>query len=447
MQALLSMRKSLDRDKRYIARHGEIYLLRLPLPRQPDDPPGWPVTSGKVVMVSSPEILREIFTTAAPSLAGGEGRRFTEWVLGRQSLMVLDGAEHIEERRALLSLFTPERLARAETVMREQADRFLSRLPESGQLQLATLLDEIVPEISSRLMFGAVDLDLVARLRDGALRGFNSVAWSVPVLIFPWLRRDLGPLSPGGKAARILAEFRAIVARQAGLVQSGATPEECWLSGLLALEKGSETPDTIERRVSRVLTLFGAADVPAAALMWCFYHLLRNPDVLARAQEEARAEGPGPVDARPYLEAICKESLRIHTPVAVLTRRVTAPVSLGGYRLEPGTYVVGSIIMAHRRPESFPEPECFRPERFLERSYSPFEYLPFGGGARRCLGQAIGFRQMAIVLAALLRSFDLRPEGSYRFGVTRRAIIFLPKTPLPVRFRRVAPLATRVPPE
>lgn len=395
-------------------------------------------------MVTAPDILREIFTTAAPALSGGEGRRFTEWVLGPESLMVLDGEEHVQERRALLSLFTPERLGRAETLMREQAARALAPLPASGRLRLTTLLDEVIPEISARLMFGDVDQRTVARLRAGALRGFNSVAWSLPALIFPWLRRDLGPWSPGGKATRILAEFREILAERVRLVRSGAAGEESWLAGLLALEGESEDVAAIDRRVSRVLTLFGAADVPAGALMWCFYHLLQNPEVMARARDEVRAEGPLPPDQRPYLEAVCKESLRINTPVGVLTRRVVAPVSLGGYRLDPGTYVVGSIVLTHRRPSAFPEPDRFRPERFLERSFSPFEYLPFGGGPRRCLGQAIGFRQMAIVLAELLRSFDFQPLGTYRPGVMRRAILFLPKDSLRVAFRRAGPLATRV---
>jgi cytochrome P450 len=117
---------------------------------------------------------------------------------------------------------------------------------------------------------------------------------------------------------------------------------------------------------------------------------------------------------------------------------VVSPVQLGEYRVEPGAYLVGGIKRTHRRPSLYPDPERFRPERFLERSFTPYEYLPFGGGVRRCLGQAISFRQMTIVMSALLRAFDLRPIGRFGTGEENLGVVTAPSDPLRVAFERWA---------
>jgi cytochrome P450 len=149
---------------------------------------------------------------------------------------------------------------------------------------------------------------------------------------------------------------------------------------------------------------------------------------------DSLGENPDPMEIfrLPYLSAVCQETLRIY-PVAMLTfaREVLTPVELMGHQLEPGTVVFGSIYLTHRREDLYPEPLQFKPERFLERQFSPYEYLPFGGGSRRCIGLALAQLEMKLVLATILRDFDLvlarekartgqTPRGDFR-ACRRRA--------------------------
>ena len=125
----------------------------------------------------------------------------------------------------------------------------------------------------------------------------------------------------------------------------------------------------------------------------------------------------------PYLSAVCNESLRLF-PVALLTgpRIVKAPVEIQGYTFEPGAILYGCIYLTHRRPDLYPEPLEFKPERFLERAYTPFEFLPFGGGERRCIGEALALFELKLIVAAMVMNSaltlaDQRPESPRRSGV------------------------------
>ena len=132
----------------------------------------------------------------------------------------------------------------------------------------------------------------------------------------------------------------------------------------------------------------------------------------------------------------------MHPAVPILVRRVMAPCAVGGHHLTPGSFVVPCVYIAHHRSEIFPDPLRFRPERFLERGYGPHEFVPFGGGNRRCIGQAIAFRQMAIVLGALARRYECVPLRRYRKGIGRRAVVMTPSDPMPAELRAVSGLGS-----
>jgi cytochrome P450 len=428
--AIAALRQSPGYADRFGQRHGDIVQVRLLLPRRSAGL-GWPLTTGTVVLVSSPDLMREFFAKSGSALAGGAPRQFAEWFVGPDSLVVLDDKSHRDERGVLLSLFSAERLAHIEAVAREVAAAAFARLPPAGTLRLGSVLDDVILEISVRLMFGRVDEDTGHRLRHCLLGGLTAKAWDWPFLLFPWLRRDLGSWSPGGRISRLMDEFRALVAEQVSRIRSGEGCAESWLSRLLALE--ADAPDdasTVRRRLARVLTVLEGMDTVAVALRWCLRHLLDDPSVLARARDEVRAGSSS------YLDAVCRETVRIHPPIPIALRLVTSPTLLGPYRLEPGTYVVGCIFLLHRRPDLFPEPKRFRPERFLERAFTPHEYAPFGGGVRRCLGYAIAFQQMNAVLGELLRTFELDATRRPRLRVRRRAVFMVPTDPLQASVRR-----------
>jgi cytochrome P450 len=172
-------------------------------------------------------------------------------------------------------------------------------------------------------------------------------------------------------------------------------------------------------------------------------HVLRHGEVQARLEGELRAAGPSPLETErvtrlPYLDAVCRETLRLTPIVPMVGRRLARPLEIAGVFLPAGVVAAPCIYLAHRRAERWPEPERFRPERFLEGEPSPYEFLPFGGGRRRCLGMAFALLEMKIVLAEVLRRADLRLAPGYQAQVVRRSVTLAPSQGMPVILERRA---------
>jgi unspecific monooxygenase len=182
-----------------------------------------------------------------------------------------------------------------------------------------------------------------------------------------------------------------------------------------------------ELRDELVTLMFAGHETTATAMAWALYWMHYQPDVREKVVYELEsADSLDPISLLklPYLAAVCNETLRIH-PVAMLTfpRVVQKPTKLMGYALEPGMAVVGCIYLTHQREDLYSEPHRFKPERFLERQYSPYEFLPFGGGVRRCIGEALAQLEMKLVLSTILTKYELaiadtKPEYPRRRGVT-----------------------------
>ena len=138
----------------------------------------------------------------------------------------------------------------------------------------------------------------------------------------------------------------------------------------------------------------------------------------------------------PYLDAVCKETLRIY-PVAMLTfpRTVLEPTELMGYKLEAGQVVMGCIHLMHQREDVYPEPNQFKPERFLEREFDTYEFFPFGGGKRRCIGEALAMLELKLVLATIVTEYDLELKGNKPEIPARRGVTLAPKKGVQMVFK------------
>jgi cytochrome P450 len=150
-----------------------------------------------------------------------------------------------------------------------------------------------------------------------------------------------------------------------------------------------------------VTLLLAGDETTAAALSWALYELGLD----AALMREAQAAADTGDDA--YLEAVMKESMRLHPIIPMVARFLMAPATIGGLRLPAGVSVGPSIILAHRDPESFPEPERFRPERFLEGHVAPNTWIPFGGGVRRCIGAGFSLMEGVAALREVLTAYDV----------------------------------------
>jgi cytochrome P450 len=171
--------------------------------------------------------------------------------------------------------------------------------------------------------------------------------------------------------------------------------------------------------------------------------VIAHPDIRTRLLAELADAGPSPLDPErtlrlEYLDAVCRETLRLTPIVPLVGRRLTRPMTIAGTRLPAGVVAAPCIYLAHRRPESWPEPDRFRPERFLETKPTPYEFLPFGGGVRRCLGMAFALVEMKLVLAEVLSRVELRAAPGYRVRVVRRSVTLAPSEGMPVVAERRA---------
>jgi cytochrome P450 family 110 len=162
-----------------------------------------------------------------------------------------------------------------------------------------------------------------------------------------------------------------------------------------------------------LLTLMlGGYEPAATAMSWALYWIYHQADIREKLIKELATLGHSPdpiaISRLPWLSAVCQEVLRI-CPAAYATfpRVVKSPIELMGYKLEPGTEVITCIYLTHQREDLYPDPKQFKPERFLERKFSPYEYLPFGGGSRACIGAAFSLFVMKLVLATLLSRYQL----------------------------------------
>jgi cytochrome P450 len=264
--------------------------------------------------------------------------------------------------------------------------------------------------------------------------------FSVSFLFFPVLRQDFGPLSPWGSFLRYRQQIDQIIYDE--VAERRRHPDDSRndiLTLLLsARDQGGEPLTDLELRDELMTLLVAGHETTATALTWALYWIHKLPMVRAKLLNELQALD-GPLDPTalfrlPYLSAVCSETLRIY-PVGMLTfPRVTrSRLELRGSFLEPGTIVVGCIYLAHHREEVYPDPDQFKPDRFLERRYSPFEYLPFGGGVRRCIGMAFAQFEMKLVLSGILSGFELTLAETSAVRPMRRGV-----TSGPSPFRMVA---------
>ena len=197
---------------------------------------------------------------------------------------------------------------------------------------------------------------------------------------------------------------------------------------ILARDENGQPMSDAQLHDELITLLLAGHETTASAIAWALYWIHRQEQVREKLMGElghlSKDSDPTAIMQLPYLTAVCNETLRLF-PVAVLTvpREVKEPVELMGYQLEPGMRLHGCIYLTHQRPDLYPNPKSFKPERFLERMFSPYEFFPFGGGVRRCIGEALAQFEMKLVIATLLSHYrlvlaDQSPEYPQRRGVT-----------------------------
>ncbi len=371
-------------------RYGDIFTVRFPY-------------FGRIVYVAEPDLVKEVFTGSPATFHAGEANATVlEPPLGPNSVLNLDEEPHMRQRKLLLPPFHGERVRRYGELIVEMTRREMAGWPVGEPFAMRPHTQRITLAVIMRAVFGVQDerrLARFAQLIDEFARRVGTI------VSLPFTRHDLGRLSPWGRfvrARRALDEFvyAEIRMRRA---EPGHEQRDDVLSLLLGArdEEGRPMSDR-ELRDELVTVIAAGHETTATGLAWALERLTHNPEVLARLRASLAA---GEED---YLEATVKETLRARPVLVDVARKLTAPIRIGGYELPAGTFVLPAIAALHQREDLFPQPERFRPERFLGTGVDNYAWIPFGGGVRRCIGAAFAEFEMRTILREIVAGAELR---------------------------------------
>jgi cytochrome P450 family 135 len=398
-------------------RYGDVYTVPL-------------IVFGVGVYVCDPEAIRGMLTGDQSDLHAGEANEPLSPVLGKKSVLILDGREHMRQRKLLLPPFQGSAVHSFREMIREVADAEVESWRDGQELVMRDRMRALTFEVIVRAVFGVTERERIERLRSALI----SVLVMQMVFALPnVLRRDLGRFSPWGQFQRRLKAADALLYEEIERRRSAANLEQRTdvLSLLLrARDEEGEPMSDLELRDELMTMLMAGHETTATGLAFAFDLLLRNPQVLARLRDELGGEDDT------YLDAVVTETLRLRPVIDAAERTLTKPRTIGGWELPAGIRVYPNITVVHLREDLYPEPYEFRPERFIEEEAPSYAWLPFGGGIRRCIGAALAQAEMAEVIRTVVTRVDLEPRRPEPEPVVMRGITLAPRHGTPVRVRR-----------
>jgi cytochrome P450 len=399
-------------------RYGDVYTVPL-------------LVFGVGVYVSDPDAIREMLTGDQSDLHAGEANAPLSPVLGDKSVLILDGREHLRQRKLLLPPFQGSAIQSFRTVIREVAEAEVDGWREGERFVMRERMRALTFEVIVRAVFGVTERERIERLRCALVSVLDMQA----VFVLPnALRRDFGRWSPWGQFQRRLTAADALLYEEIARRRSVADLEDRTdvLSLLLRArdDEGRPMTDT-ELRDELMTMLLAGHETTATGLAFAFDLLMREPRVLSRLRDELAGEDDT------YLDAVVTETLRLRPVIDAAERTLAKPRTIGGWELPAGIRVYPAIVVVHLREDLYPQPHEFRPERFIEEGATSYSWLPFGGGIRRCIGAALAQAEIAEVIRTVVSRVDLEPTRPDREPVVMRGITLVPRHGTPVRVRRV----------
>ena len=389
------------------------------------------------VFVWSPPLLKTLFTAPSEDVHAGEANASVFGPLaGDASVFTMDESAHLNRRRLLLPQFHGDRMRVYFDLIHRIASDAVAQWRSGAPFAMNRETQKMTLQAIIRAVFGVDTGNGQNSELVGALTDFANLAVASPLLLARPLQHDWGAWSPWGRIVRLKARSDAALHREirARRQTGNAGDREDILSLLLQVRYEDGAPLTDDQvRDELVVMLMAGHETTGTALSWAFERILSLPDVERRIRDELHAViGSGTMMAThlsqmEYLDAVIKESLRIRPIMPVGgARLVKRAFEIGGYLIPPGAIVVNAMYLLHHRSDLYPEPDAFRPERFLgKRVIDPYEWTPFGGGVRRCLGYAFALFEMKTILATVLSHARLRIENP-NAATARRGFFLAP---------------------
>ena len=384
-----------------------------------------------LVFLSNPQAIKEVFATDA-RFDAGKSNKILVSLLGNNSLTLLDGDRHRRERKLLMPPFHGEKVkSYGETICqitREVGEQW----QREGSLLASKAMQDITLEVILQAVFGLREGERHRQLKPILTRLLDMTGSPLrsSFFFFPWLQQDWGSRSPWGKVVRQRQQIYQLLQEE---IEERRDRESSMGNDVLSLMLGVRDEDgqpmsDLELKDELITMLVAGHETTASVLSWALYWIHKTPGVKAKLLQELNDLGdnadPTAIASLPYLTAVANESLRIYPIVPITFPRIAKQqVTINGRTYPPQTTLVPCIYSLHHREDLYPESKQFKPERFLERQFAAWEFIPFGGGNRRCLGYALAMLEIKLVLATILMNFSLqladeRPVTPRRRGLT-----------------------------
>ncbi|MFN6476905.1 cytochrome P450 [Nostoc sp. DedQUE07] len=409
--------------------YGDIFTLRI-----------GPVFTPQV-FISNPQAIQQIFTTDPKQLDSGAAAGSGTPLLGPNSLLSLEGKPHQRQRKLLTPPLHGERMQAYGDLICEITKQVTSHWPVGETFTVLSSMQEISFQVILKAVFGLKDGLRYEKLKETLIAILNPKRPVVRaiMLFFPLLRQDFGPRSPWGSYLRLRQEMDDLIYAEIQERRSLADQSRSDILSLMmaARDEAGEPMTDIELRDELMTLLIAGHETTASSLAWALYWIHHQPEVREKLVQELDSLGekkdPNAIFRLPYLNAVCSETMRLY-PVAMLglNRLVKSPLEIAGYKFDSGTILVPCIYLSHHREDLYPNSKQFRPDRFLERQFTPAEFLPFGGGNRRCIGMAFALFEMKLVLATILSDWQMKLADTKPVLPVRKSFLLAPGGGVPM---------------
>jgi cytochrome P450 family 110 len=388
---------------------------------------GWPAPH---VVMCDPAAIKQVMLGSANVFYAGRGNALLRPILGPSSLLTLDRAEHIRQRRMLLSAFRAERMRAYSALTRDLTRRAVAQWPRGKAVGVQDLMLDLSLDVILFAIFGMGDDSAAMSALKPRMAEFLRL-----------ISTGLSPQQAGVSDAPSPAQLRlqqlqtetdALLLE--AIERRRMRPDKTRVDMLELLSEGTDETGraltSMELRDQLMTLTLAGHETTAGSLTWALLLLDENPDAAARLYDELATISPrfdpDEVSTLPYLGAVCLETLRLRPAVPATSRWLARPTQVLDMDLPGGIFVLPCIYLVHRRSGSFPDPEGFQPERFIDHEYSPYEYMPFGGGVRRCIGMSFAMHEMKMILAVVLTSLRARSAARLPVRGVRRGVVVGP---------------------
>lgn len=411
-------------------KYGDIFTLKLL---------GFP----PLVFIANPQGIREIFNLdgqyfdAAHINKNGGGRL----IMGDNSLILMDGVRHERERKLLMPPFHGEKVKSYAKSICKITEEVASVLKIDQPFLARDITQEITLKVIMQVLFGFSEGENCKRLSSLIAHWLHmtSSPLRLSFIFLKPLQIDLGPWSPWGNFIRTKQKIYDLF--QAEIDDKRTHPEKLGndiLSLMLSATDSEGQSMSDEQLKDEIITLLSAGhETTANGLAWGFYWLGKNPSIKEKLLQEIDSLGKNPdpieISRLPYLTAVCQEILRLYPVVQVaLARFAKQNIEIMGRCFKAGTTFIPSIYSIHHREDLYPDSQQFKPERFLERQYTAYEFIPFGGGVRMCLGHALAMLEIKLVIATIISKYNLELADNKPIKPIRGSATIVPSNGVPL---------------